>query len=110
MAVGAVTLAASPLFFWFFMTRAQMGLDGAALAFITCQISTLVGLLGYVVYRAVRMQGKREQTWGGWSAEAFKDWGEYCRQVLSIHIHTPEELFRVLLSCVGTWQTDMGTL
>lgn len=83
MAVGAATLAASPLFFWMFMVEAQMGLDGAALAFITCQVTTLVGLLGYVVYRALHMQGRREQTWGGWSPDAFKDWGEYFRWVVA---------------------------
>lgn len=77
MAVAAVTLAASPLFFWFAVERLGLGLDGAALAFITCQLATLLGLLGYVVYRAQRMRGKKEQTWGGWSPEAFRGWGEY---------------------------------
>lgn len=77
MTVAAVILAASPLFFWLLMDKLQMGLDGAALAFVACQVATLLGLLGYVVYRAYAMQGKREQTWGGWSAEAFKDWPEY---------------------------------
>lgn len=78
MAVAAAVLAASPLFFWLFVEQCQMGLDGAAYAFIACQVTTLLGLLGYVVYRAWRLRGKREQTWGGWSGEAFKGWGEYC--------------------------------
>jgi hypothetical protein len=74
---GAATLAASPVIFWAFMVKAQMGLDGAALAFISCQLCTLLGLLGCVAWRAVRMAGKREQTWGGWSKEALQDWPEY---------------------------------
>lgn len=78
MAVAAAVLAASPLFFWLLVERCQLGLDGAAFAFIACQVTTLLGLLGYVVYRAWRLQGKREQTWGGWSGEAFQGWGEYC--------------------------------
>jgi hypothetical protein len=78
-AAGAATLAASPFIFWAFMVKAQMGLDGAALAFISCQLCTLIGLLGCVAWRAVRMQGKREQTWGGWSKEALQDWPEYLK-------------------------------
>uniref|UniRef100_A0A383V4G4 Protein DETOXIFICATION n=1 Tax=Tetradesmus obliquus TaxID=3088 RepID=A0A383V4G4_TETOB len=79
MAVGAATLAASPFIFWAFMVKAQLGLDGAALAFISCQLLTLLGLLSCVAWRAVRMEGKREQTWGGWSNEAFADWPEYMK-------------------------------
>lgn len=78
MAVAAAVLVASPLFFWLLVEQCQLGLDGAAFAFIACQVTTLLGLLAYVVYRAWRLQGKREQTWGGWSGEAFKGWGEYC--------------------------------
>lgn len=78
MAVAAAVLAASPLFFWLLVEQFQLGLDGAAFAFIACQVATLLGLLGYVVYRAWRLQGKREQTWGGLSREAFQGWGEYC--------------------------------
>jgi MATE family multidrug resistance protein len=78
MAVSAAVLLASPLFFWLLVEKCQLGLDGAALAFIACQVTTLLGLLGYVMYRAWRLQGKREQTWGGWSGEAFQGWGEYC--------------------------------
>lgn len=78
MVVAGAVLAASPLFFWLLVEQCQMGLDGAAFAFIACQVTTLLGLLGYVVYRAWRLQGKREQTWGGWSREAFQGWGEYC--------------------------------
>jgi hypothetical protein len=39
MAVAAVTLAASPFFFWLLVEQLQMGLDGAAIAFISCQVS-----------------------------------------------------------------------
>jgi MATE family multidrug resistance protein len=78
MAVSAAVLVASPLFFWLLVEKFQLGLDGAALAFIACQVTTLLGLLGYVVYRSWRLQGKREQTWGGWSGEALQGWGEYC--------------------------------
>jgi MATE family multidrug resistance protein len=79
MAVSGITLAASPLYFWFLVERCGMGLDGAAYAFVACQASTLAGLLAYVTYRAWRMDGKREQTWGGWSREAFRGWGEYAQ-------------------------------
>jgi hypothetical protein len=48
----------------------ELKLDGLVLC-------TLLGLLGCVAWRAVRMQGKWEQTWGGWSREAFADWPEY---------------------------------
>lgn len=78
MAVAAAVLVASPLFFWLLVEQCQLGLDGAALAFIACQVTTLLGLIGYVVYRAWRLKGKREQTWGGWSPEALQGWGEYC--------------------------------
>lgn len=78
MAVAAAVLVASPLFFRLLVERCSLGLDGAALAFIACQVTTLLGLLGYVVYRAWRLKGRREQTWGGWSREALQGWGEYC--------------------------------
>jgi MATE family multidrug resistance protein len=78
MTVAAAVLLASPLFFWLLVEQCRLGLDGAALAFIACQVTTLLGLLAYVVYRAWRLQGKREQTWGGWSSEALQGWGEYC--------------------------------
>eukprot|EP00878_Enallax_costatus_P028505 GHUV01030793.1.p2 GENE.GHUV01030793.1~~GHUV01030793.1.p2 ORF type:complete len:186 (-),score=14.88 GHUV01030793.1:273-830(-) len=77
MAIAAVTLGVSPLFFWLLVEKLSMGLDGAALAFVTCQATTLAGLVGYVVYRSYKLQGKKEQTWGGWSGEALKDWPEY---------------------------------
>jgi Na+-driven multidrug efflux pump len=57
MTVSAVTLAASPLFFWLLVVRCQLGLDGAACAFVACQVATLIGLLGYTAYRAWAHQG-----------------------------------------------------
>ncbi|KAF8062039.1 DTX2 [Scenedesmus sp. PABB004] len=77
MVVAGVTLAASPALFWLFVVRAGLGLDGAAFAFIACQAATLAGLVGCVVARARAMRGRREQTWGGWSADAFKGWPTY---------------------------------
>jgi MATE family multidrug resistance protein len=56
MGAAAVATLASPLVFWWFVVKAGMGLDGAAYAFVCCQVMTLVGLLGYTVYRARVME------------------------------------------------------
>jgi hypothetical protein len=75
--MAALTTAAAPLLFWAFISKAGLGLDGAALAFITCQAITLAGLVFFTVARAKALAGTEKQTWTGWSGEAFTGWGEY---------------------------------
>ena len=70
MGAAAVATLVSPLVFWWFVVKAGMGLDGAAYAFICCQVMTLVGLLGYTMYRARAMEvrgggGGLVGAWGG---------------------------------------------
>jgi MATE family multidrug resistance protein len=77
MGAAGVATALSPLIFWYFVIRQGMGLDGAAYAFILCQVLTCAGLLGYVIYRAAKQRGQPQQTWPGWSGAAFQRWPEY---------------------------------
>lgn len=36
---------------------------------VPAQLTTLVGLLGYIVYRTKCMAGRKEQAWSGWDLE-----------------------------------------
>lgn len=108
MAVAASVLVASPLFFWAFVEQWSMGLDGAAFAFIACQVATLLGLLAYVVFRAWRLRGKREQTWGGWSGEALKGWGEYASYGLPAAAMIAGEWWAYEVSCGGCGSTELS--
>lgn len=79
MMVAAFTTCIAPLYFWTFIFRLNLGLDGAAYAFICCQLTTLTGLLLFQIWRASRLGSDIKQTWGGFSWDAFKGWGEYLR-------------------------------
>ncbi|GBF97494.1 hypothetical protein Rsub_10417 [Raphidocelis subcapitata] len=75
--MAAAATAAAPFLFYALVNRAGFGLDGAAMAFVACQAITLAGLVAFVAARARKMEGHPQQTWGGFSKEAFKGWGEY---------------------------------
>jgi MATE family multidrug resistance protein len=75
--MAAAATAAAPFLFYALITRAGLGLDGAAVAFVACQAITLAGLVAFVAARARKLEGHPEQTWGGFSREAFKGWGGY---------------------------------
>jgi hypothetical protein len=46
---AAATLMA-PVYFYIVVHQMGMGLDGAAFAFILCQLTSLTGLLGYIIW------------------------------------------------------------
>jgi ABC-type dipeptide/oligopeptide/nickel transport system permease subunit len=44
------------------------------------QITTLIGLFGYVIFRTKKLEGKPEQVWLGFDMKAaFSHWGEYLK-------------------------------
>lgn len=78
-ATAASTLLA-PAFFWALVHKGGWGLDGAAVAFIMCQVTTLLGILGFVVWHVRRTANSPTSTWGGFSAAAATSrWGQYLR-------------------------------
>ncbi len=77
MIIAAITTALSPLYFWALVFKAGLGLDGAAFAFISCQLTSLGMMLAYVFWRTKQQANRPDRTWGGWSKDAFKGWGTY---------------------------------
>mmetsp|Transcript_15098 Transcript_15098/g.32719 ORF Transcript_15098/g.32719 Transcript_15098/m.32719 type:complete len:614 (+) Transcript_15098:102-1943(+) len=76
-ATAAATLL-SPLFFHVWVHQAGLGLDGAAYAYMMCQLTSLGSLLAYTVWYTRRTAGQADSTWGGWSLQgALSGWGEY---------------------------------
>ncbi|GAX80512.1 hypothetical protein CEUSTIGMA_g7950.t1 [Chlamydomonas eustigma] len=79
IATAAATFLA-PAFFYVLVHSLGLGLDGAAIAFILCQVTQASGILGYILWHTNHMRGSSEATWGGFSpAAAFSKWGEYLK-------------------------------
>lgn len=84
--VHAVSVLLTPLFFYLCMdpSMANMGLDGSALAATMTQLTSLIGLLGYIVSRNIKKSGP--STWQGWQLGlAFSNW--YACLTLVLHFH-----------------------
>jgi hypothetical protein len=59
------------------MFKLDMRLQGAAAALNMAQLLQALLLAAYTAHRDVRLRGKPEQTFRGWSREAVQGWGKY---------------------------------
>ncbi len=62
MIISGVTVLLAPLYFYGLMYTAGLGADGTAYAFIVCQVTTLIGLLGFTAMQSKELHGKPKQT------------------------------------------------
>lgn len=78
MAITMLATLLTPLFLWWFIFKCGFGFQGAAIAWNVVQGMSLVLMLLFVLHHH---QGQKaaERTWGGWSREAFMEWGLYIR-------------------------------
>ncbi|KAL4448284.1 hypothetical protein ABPG75_005503 [Micractinium tetrahymenae] len=91
--VTAAAAALSPLWNWLYIVRLRLGLDGAALAVLSLQCTSLVLLGSYTLVRNLSSLGQEQAVWQGWSRDAFKGWGGY----LALALHS------VLMICCKWW-------
>eukprot|EP00877_Chromochloris_zofingiensis_P011101 jgi/Chrzof1/6244/Cz17g17070.t1 len=79
-----VTLFATlltPMYLWYFVFRCGMGLMGAAVAWDLVQATSLFLMVCYSVYHTSCQEPAR-CTWGGWTTDAFRDWGVYIKMAI----------------------------
>ncbi|GLC40447.1 hypothetical protein PLESTB_001346900 [Pleodorina starrii] len=76
-----ITAALCPAFNWLLIYKFQMGLEGAAWAFLASTATYTALLAGYTVAREVlaTRADKPRRTWAGFSWQAWADWGTYLR-------------------------------
>ena len=80
MWVTGLATALSPVFFYTLVHTFGLGMDGAAYAFICCQLVQAGGLIGYLIYHTKKNIGLPTTTWGGFSlTQASSNWGDYLR-------------------------------
>ncbi|KAF8063706.1 Slc47a1 [Scenedesmus sp. PABB004] len=78
MVVTIVTALAAPLYFWLLTARAwQLGLLGAARAFVLSQGTGAALLLGYTLWRDAARAGTPDATWPRPGAAVLAGWGTY---------------------------------
>ncbi|KAK9834158.1 hypothetical protein WJX81_003586 [Elliptochloris bilobata] len=99
--LGATVLA--PLYAWALIFLSGLDLDGAALACDLINATNAALLLGYLVWRERRLAGTPQQTWHGWSREAWCGWGTYLRIALPSLAMTVGEMwaFEVMILLAG---------
>ncbi|KAL4421824.1 hypothetical protein ABPG77_001613 [Micractinium sp. CCAP 211/92] len=74
---AAASATLSPLWNWLYIVRLGLGLDGAALAVLSLQCTSLALVGGYTLVRNISSLGQEQAVWHGWSREAFREWGGY---------------------------------
>ncbi|KAF8063707.1 DTX14 [Scenedesmus sp. PABB004] len=77
MVVTIVTALAAPLYFWLLTARWQLGLLGAARAFVLSQGTGAALLLGYTLWRDAARAGTPDATWPRPGAAVLAGWGTY---------------------------------
>eukprot|EP00123_Amoebidium_parasiticum_P011426 comp20707_c0_seq1/m.27002 comp20707_c0_seq1/g.27002 ORF comp20707_c0_seq1/g.27002 comp20707_c0_seq1/m.27002 type:complete len:522 (-) comp20707_c0_seq1:512-2077(-) len=80
---------------WFFIFFLDMGFSGAPLARACCQWMNVILLLGYM-----KVTGAGSETWGGWSRDAFKEWGGFLALAIP----------GLIMSCAEFWAFEIQTL
>lgn len=95
MTITVISTCLAPLYFWFFVNYLGLGLDGAAIATDVAYVSMALMLFGYVCYNTYqdRHLHPSENTWHGWSLDAFKSWGYH------LQLGVPS----VLMVCLEWW-------
>ena len=78
-AATVLGLVVAPLFNWLFIYGLDLRLLGAALAMDAVMLTMVAALGAYIILRDRRLRGQPQATWGGWSRDALRGWGEYLR-------------------------------
>ncbi|WIA28922.1 hypothetical protein OEZ86_011446 [Tetradesmus obliquus] len=79
MVITMVTSCLCPLYNWLLIFKLQLGLTGAAYAFVLSQATSCLLLIGYTAWRdaAMAAAGDPQATWSRPSMAVFAGWGMY---------------------------------
>jgi len=92
MIVTALMTAISPLLYWLFIQKLEMGFEGAGPAFALTQLLKLVLFLSLIYWQKLHVYA-----WSGWSRKCLEHWGQYLRLALP----------GAVMICGEWWSVDM---
>lgn len=72
--VGILGCGVNVLFHYIFLIKMDLGTDGSAMAQDLGYLTFVLATIAYIYF-----SGVYKETWGGWTLEAFADWGTFAR-------------------------------
>ncbi|KXZ41992.1 hypothetical protein GPECTOR_228g509 [Gonium pectorale] len=97
VAITAASTAVTPLYCWFFVNHLELGLDGAAYAYVASQLTNTALSLGYLAWRSRATAGTPDAVPLAPTAAALAGWRPY------LELAVPA----TLMACMEGWATEV---
>ncbi|KAG2451395.1 hypothetical protein HYH02_003996 [Chlamydomonas schloesseri] len=97
VAITAAATALTPLYCWYFVNHLDLGLDGAAYAYVASQLTSTALSLGYLAWRARSTAGSPEAVPLAPTAAALAGWAPY------LALAVPA----TLMACMEGWAVEV---
>ncbi|KAG2445740.1 hypothetical protein HXX76_000346 [Chlamydomonas incerta] len=97
VAITAAATALTPLYCWYFVNHLNLGLDGAAYAYVCSQLTSTTLSLGYLAWRARSTAGSPDAVPLAPTAAALSNWAPY------LALAVPA----TLMACMEGWAVEV---